>query len=113
MKAIVRYLILLLLVCGTALAWKSSDRRFRGYSASGGDSARQKEDGETMQAALQPLMRGPSLTVSTWSKSEFQGKLEEAFQKSDPCVVIDMLSQTKRSEEHTSELQSQFHLVCR
>src|SRR5689334_24011399 len=33
---------------------------------------------------------------------------EEVFEAGDRCVV-----RWRRSEEHTSELQSQFHLVCR
>src|SRR5689334_24382410 len=30
-----------------------------------------------------------------------------------PAVVLDLQNLVVRSEEHTSELQSQFHLVCR
>lgn len=94
MKAIVRYLVLLLLVCGTALAWKSTDRRFSRLAATD-DNARQKEEGEAMQAALQPLLqaRGGVSGAATWSKSEFQGKLEEAFQKNDPCMVQELVHQ--------------------
>lgn len=95
MKAIVRYLILLLLVCGTALAWKSTDRRFRHYGAS--DSAGQKEEGEAMQAALQPLLqtRSNSKAVASWSKGDFQTKLEDAFHKNDPCAVTELLHGTQ------------------
>lgn len=94
MKAIVRYLILLLLVCGTALAWKGVDRRYRNFS---GDASRQKEEGEAMQAALQPVLQSgiSSKALATWSKSEFQGRLEEAFEKGDPCAVIETLQQRK------------------
>jgi hypothetical protein len=96
MKAIVRYLILLLLVCGTALAWKSTDRRFRHYSGSS-DGAGQKEEGDAMQAALQPLLhsRGNSKAVASWSKGDFQAKLEEAFHKNDPCAVTELLHGTQ------------------
>lgn len=100
MKAIVRYLLLLLLVCGTALAWKSTDRRYRNFSGSAGDEARQKEEGAVMQAALQPILQGSSKAMTTWSKVEFQRKLEEAFEKNDPCAVLELLQQTKDAAPH-------------
>lgn len=93
MKAIVRYLVLLLLVCGTALAWKGNGRGFSRFSPLD-DSARQKEEGEAMQAALQPLLQARSVSkkdVSAWSKGEFQARLEEAFQKNDPCLVQELI----------------------
>lgn len=92
MKAIVRYLVLMLLVCGTALAWKSTDRRFSRFSPAD-DGARQKEEGEAMQAALQPLLqsRGGSRASATWSRNDFQARLEEAFQKNDPCLVQELI----------------------
>ncbi len=95
MKAIVRYLVLLLLICGTALAWKSTDRRFRHFSAP--NSAGQKEEREAMQAALQPLLqsRARSNAVASWSKGEFQAKLEDAFHKNDPCAVTELLRRTE------------------
>ena len=96
MKAIARFLVLLLLVCGTALAWKSSDRRFRHY-VSGDDSARAKEEGDVLQSVLQP-MQGRSQSANAdvgWSKADFQAKLEDAFQKNDPCAVQELLHNTK------------------
>jgi len=95
MKAIVRYLVLLLFVCGTALAWKSTDRRFRPYSAS--DSGGQKEESEAMQAALQPLLqsRAGAKVVASWSRNEFQTRLSDAFHKNDPCAVTELLRHTE------------------
>jgi hypothetical protein len=96
MKAILRFLLLLLLVCGTALAWKTSDRRFRHFSASD-EGARRKEEGEILQAVLQPMQGHVHLggEDAVWSKADFQAKLEDAFQKNDPCAVEDLLHNTK------------------
>src|SRR5438309_8441267 len=40
-----------------------------------------------------------------------QGTAREEESRSDKCDCI--VNKERRSEEHTSELQSQFHLVCR
>jgi hypothetical protein len=96
MKAIARFLVLLLLVCGTALAWKSSDRRFRHY-VSGEDTARPKEEGEVLQNLLHPVQGRTQANNAdlTWSKADFQARLEDAFQKNDPCSVQELLRNTK------------------
>src|SRR5258708_14566020 len=47
-------------------------------------------------------------------KSEFESALPELRKAiADVAVVIDDMGKIKRSEEHTSELQSPDHLVCR
>lgn len=96
MKAIARFLILLLLVCGTALAWKSNDRRFRHY-VSNDEASRAKEEGDVLQGLLHPV-QGHSQSNNSdlaWSKADFQAKLEDAFQKNDPCAVQELLHNTK------------------
>jgi hypothetical protein len=95
MKAIARYLVVLLLVCGTALAWKTTDRRFRHYSGSD-EGARQKEQGEILQAMLQPMQSRAHAGADemAWSRADFQAKLEDAFQKNDPCAVEELLHNT-------------------
>lgn len=94
MKAIARFALLILLICGTTLAWRSSERRFRAFTE---DGNRQKEEGEMMQDALRPLLssRLHSKMEPTWSRADFQARLEEAFQKNDPCAVLDLLRNTK------------------
>ncbi len=94
MKAIARFALLLLLICGTTLAWRSSERRFRAFSE---DANRQKAEGEILQDALRPLhsTRLSSKIEPAWSRTEFQTKLEDAFQKNDPCAVLDLLRNTK------------------
>src|SRR5690625_5829871 len=53
--------------------------------------------------------------ISTSSKSVTSGAPEYAIAPLDPTSVTEWRSPsaTKRSEEHTSELQSRGHLVCR
>src|SRR5689334_23540039 len=49
----------------------------------------------------------PCVTMQVFGKSHaFLGGIDEA-------IAILRLCSMERSEEHTSELQSQFHLVCR
>lgn len=96
MKAIVRFLLVLLLVCGTALAWKTNDRKFRHF-ATADDASRKKEEGEILQAMLQPVQTHlrSSSEERGWSRPEFEAKLEEAFQKNDPCAVLELLRSTR------------------
>ncbi|MGZ3651038.1 MAG: hypothetical protein ACXVB9_03885 [Bdellovibrionota bacterium] len=96
MKAIARFLVLLLLVCGTALAWKSNDRKFRHF-VSADEGSRQKEEGEILQSVLHPMQSRSQANSAdlVWSKTEFQTRLEEAFQKNDPCAVLELLHNTK------------------
>ncbi len=49
-----------------------------------------------MQAALEPLQATHVNTApeASWSKTEFQTKLEEAFQKNEPCAVLELLRNT-------------------
>ena len=87
MKAIARFLMLLFLICGTALAWKTNDNRVRGYS---GDHSRAKEDKENIEFILQQV-HGVSKIDQTWSKIDFQARLEDAFERNDPCAVKDLI----------------------
>lgn len=95
MKAIARFSLLLLLICGTALAWKSSEHRFRRFVPQS-DEGRQREESDMMQDALQPLgsARMMGKIAPTWTKGEFQSKLEEAFQRVEPCAVLELLHST-------------------
>src|SRR5689334_23819166 len=53
--------------------------------------------------------------------SDYIGRVEEMQTSYDeicgrigiPSAKLEKVNPSKRSEEHTSELQSQFHLVCR
>src|SRR5689334_24676351 len=40
-------------------------------------------------------------------------RLRDQRLESHQCLLVAALGEQARSEEHTSELQSQFHLVCR
>jgi tetratricopeptide (TPR) repeat protein len=91
MKAITRFLLLLLLVCGTIFVCKTNDRQFRRFSE---DGSHLKEEGEMLQEVLQPA-HASALSQPAWSKAEFQTRLEEAFQKNEPCVVIELLRDTR------------------
>src|ERR1035438_1608413 len=63
------------------------------------------------QPAAQPGMPGP---YPGQVASVHAAKcIDEATEKPDPAVVREMMARGMRSEEHTSELQSLRHLVCR
>src|SRR5689334_24785297 len=73
------------------------------------------------------LPRPPRSTLfpyTTLFRSRGERKFDQLFPLCGPAtlglirefqnaVVRDLVDRTMRSEEHTSELQSQFHLVCR
>src|SRR3989338_10364524 len=56
-------------------------------------------------------------SFSDWKKITRDGKIGAVVVATThdwlSPIAIDALDHGKRSEEHTSELQSQFHLVCR
>src|SRR2546422_7164623 len=72
----------------------------------GGDLARQRQPGHFRSYAL-GQQSGVKLTEYSLAKGSHRGgTLEQAFQF---VVMVPV----QRSEEHTSELQSRLHLVCR
>src|SRR5689334_24566460 len=63
-------------------------------------------------ASILPISESPfEATVPTWAISEVLLILIDIFLSSAPSPRT--ATPRSRSEEHTSELQSQFHLVCR
>src|SRR5437870_6169752 len=72
-----------------------------------------------VELTLRGLVLGVVLTVVFTAANVYFGlKAGLTFSTSIPAVVISMamlrwLGNTSRSEEHTSELQSRGHLVCR
>src|SRR2546422_6986482 len=58
------------------------------------------------------LFRSPDLRGMGLS-SHPAGGYDKKAQAGDVAAVLDTLKIDKRSEEHTSELQSRLHLVCR
>src|SRR5699024_11314919 len=61
---------------------------------------------------LQPSLQSPWLYIHVTTVSISQGILGISF-VAGLIYLIRQIDQTKRSEEHTSELQSRFDLVCR
>src|SRR3989442_10868682 len=51
--------------------------------------------------------------TATGSVQAIQENIDESFQKQKPLPVETGATPSERSEEHTSELQSRPHLVCR
>src|SRR5689334_23750028 len=68
---------------------------------------------------LFPVNGGPgSMLATKLGKEEFGGRLGKGFCRlaaalAPPVRTAESVNGGLRSEEHTSELQSQFHLVCR
>src|SRR2546422_7058254 len=54
----------------------------------------------------------PFRSASAWEGLAVSGQLSQALPTPSPSVSR-LLPDSKRSEEHTSELQSRLHLVCR
>src|SRR5689334_24527628 len=54
-----------------------------------------------------------SCPAAEQSGSRIAAVAHPACSVEDRCVLRGFASESLRSEEHTSELQSQFHLVCR
>src|SRR2546422_11727551 len=75
----------------------------------------EQEPAADAERVCQPLLGIPA--SQEYLDAEKQGKRREAYAKtSSPKTEPDAIKctgQTKRSEEHTSELQSRLHLVCR
>src|SRR5262245_62525615 len=69
------------------------------------------DDDESMREALKSLLRSVSLRVETFGSAAdlLRSKLPDVAS----CLVLDVRLPGLRSEEHTSELQSLRHLVCR
>src|SRR5438309_8623576 len=61
------------------------------------------------------LFRSPSAPPSWWTRrsSGSSAPPTSARARSSPPAAMCSTASRRRSEEHTSELQSQFHLVCR
>src|SRR2546429_3162949 len=60
------------------------------------------------------IRRPPRSTLfpyTTLFRSDIRERIDELVQKARPMLTPEM--QKHRSEEHTSELQSRLHLVCR
>src|SRR5579862_4157241 len=76
---------------------------------------------EDPRAKLGYVQAAAGLAQAEYTKADFEGALEtikEGLAIDPQSVRLDALKTTieqakLRSEEHTSELQSQFHLVCR
>src|SRR5690625_5770166 len=79
------------------------------------------QDQEVVLEELAARLGGEILLASELkSQLDYQAALGGSLSKYDSCNVIQdmfleklLVDQAKRSEEHTSELQSRGHLVCR
>src|SRR6266568_1519134 len=75
--------------------------------------------GEQVERRREPALRGPSCAMrgrntSDLARHEPQAAAVEGLAQRDRHLAGSVPAQLDhRSEEHTSELQSQFHLVCR
>src|SRR5438309_399685 len=84
------------------------------HSACPGPTSRNSQAIRSKARSCRRPTRAPGCRKSASSllaRSESPLLLEEALV--DRLVLEDLLARETRSEEHTSELQSQFHLVCR
>src|SRR5689334_24318198 len=71
-----------------------------------------------MEQGVCALRAGPAPSTSSTSSSSSSSSPEKTAESSlfvieEPLVIRAFSQLPERSEEHTSELQSQFHLVCR
>src|SRR5699024_12107671 len=66
---------------------------------------------------IQPVLFINGIAVMTtpneWSKGVVEGALAEPIERVLGDILQSPVTQNPRSEEHTSELQSRFDLVCR
>src|SRR2546429_6286247 len=76
------------------------------------------DDDESLRRSLRNLLRSVGFGVETFASAE--EFLRSAQRENTGCLVLDLrmtgmsgLDLLRRSEEHTSELQSRLHLVCR
>src|SRR3989338_5073175 len=73
-----------------------------------------RRDVSINEPASRMLVQNHETTLNKLCPSLFQGTAcARSCEKRGYCTLMDNAKQGKRSEEHTSELQSQFHLVCR
>src|SRR3989449_1684768 len=69
---------------------------------------------ETESHPVAPAIQAMSFANSEWSDPVNLGPgINTAFNEQGPNLSNDGLNRGRRSEEHTSELQSRLHLVCR
>lgn len=90
MKSILRFLVVMALVFGAALLWKSDKRRAFNQPVRA-EAKVGVNPQEEVERALRPLRTAPEVAV--WSKEEFQGLLNDAFQRNDPCAVVALASE--------------------
>src|SRR2546430_4311435 len=95
----------------TPLATTGGSARFMSREIQAGVSRRPPSRSSSLNAAMAPSRTSPCSTGAL--KSECLGPQNGAKTQRVPFVSTQLAIAPQRSEEHTSELQSQSNLVCR